>query len=64
MGLTSSPLCKRFGAEDETSDHILCEFEDLASFTNVYLGPFLEPEDINNVSLGAIWNFGKVTGMP
>jgi hypothetical protein len=25
---------------------------------------FLEPEDIKNVSLGAIWNFGKVTGLP
>jgi hypothetical protein len=25
---------------------------------------FLETEDINNVSLGAIWNFGKVTGLP
>jgi hypothetical protein len=25
---------------------------------------FLEPEDINGVSLGAIWNFGKATGFP
>jgi hypothetical protein len=25
---------------------------------------FLEPEDIKDVSLGAIWNFGKVTGLP
>jgi hypothetical protein len=25
---------------------------------------FLEPEDIKNVSLGAFWNFGKVTGLP
>jgi hypothetical protein len=25
---------------------------------------FLEPEDIKNVSLGAIWNLGKVTGLP
>jgi hypothetical protein len=24
---------------------------------------FLEPEDIRNVSLGAIWSFGKVTGL-
>jgi hypothetical protein len=26
--------------------------------------PFLEPEDNKNVSLAAIWNFGKVTGLP
>jgi hypothetical protein len=25
--------------------------------------PFLEQEDIGNVSLGAIWNFGNVTGL-
>jgi hypothetical protein len=25
---------------------------------------FLEPEDIKIVSLGAIWNFSKVTGLP
>jgi hypothetical protein len=25
---------------------------------------FLEPEDIKNVSLGAIWKFGKVIGHP
>jgi hypothetical protein len=25
---------------------------------------FLEPEDIKNISLGAIRNFGKVTGFP
>jgi hypothetical protein len=25
---------------------------------------FLEPEDIKIASLGAIWNFGNVTGLP
>jgi hypothetical protein len=25
--------------------------------------PFLEPEDINILSVGAIWNFGKGTGL-
>jgi hypothetical protein len=25
---------------------------------------FLEPEDIKDVSLWAIWKFGKVTGLP
>jgi hypothetical protein len=58
MGLSDSPLCRRFGAEDETSAHILCECEALVSLRHVYPGSFfLELEDIKSVSLGAIWNF-------
>jgi hypothetical protein len=35
------------------------------SLRHAYLGSFfLESENINNVSLGAIWNFGKATGRP
>jgi len=49
----------------ETSAHILCECEALASLRNAYLGSFfLEPEDIKSLSLGAIWDFSKVTGLP
>jgi hypothetical protein len=44
---------------------ILCRFEALALLRHAYLGYFfLEPENIKNVSLGATWNFGKVTGLP
>jgi len=58
MGLPDSPLCRRRGAEDETSANILCEWEALASLRHVYLGcSFFEPEDIKSISLGAIWNF-------
>jgi hypothetical protein len=65
MGLSDSPLCRRCGAEDETSVHILCECEALASLRHVYLGSFfLEPEDIKGISLGVIWNFSKATGLP
>jgi hypothetical protein len=65
MGLSDCPLCRRCGAEDEISAHILCEYEALASLRHVYLGSFfLEPEDIKNITLGAIWNFGNVTGLP
>jgi hypothetical protein len=64
IGLSDSPLCRR-GAEDETSAHILCKCEALASLRHVYLGSFfLEPEDINSIRLGVIWNFNKVTGLP
>jgi hypothetical protein len=52
MGLSDSPLCRRHGAEDETSAHILCECEALASLRHVYLGSlFLEPEDIKSTRL-------------
>jgi len=63
--MSASPLCRRCGVKEETSAHILCECEALASFRHIYLGsPFLEPEDIKSISLGAIWNFSKVTGLP
>jgi hypothetical protein len=44
---------------NETSAHILCECEALASFRHVYLGSFLEPDDIKSIRLGAIWNLVK-----
>jgi hypothetical protein len=65
QGLLDSPLCRRCGGEEETLAHILYECEVLASLRHVYLGSFfLEPEDIKSISLGAIWNFRKVTGLP
>jgi len=65
LGLQDSPLYRRCGAEEETSAHILCECEALASLRHMYLGSFFfEPEDIENMSLVAIWNFSKVTGLP
>jgi len=65
LGLSDSPLCRRCGAEDETSAHIHCECEALTSLRRAYLGSFfLEPEDFKSLSLGAIWNFNKVTGLP
>jgi hypothetical protein len=38
MRLTDSPLCRRGGAEEETSAHILCEYEALAALRHTYLG--------------------------
>jgi hypothetical protein len=59
--LLHSPLC-RCGVKEETSAHILCECEALASLRHTYLGSFfLELEDIKSISLEAIWNFSKVT---
>jgi hypothetical protein len=65
LGLVDSPLCRRCGVQEETSAHILCECEALASLRQVHLGSFfLEPEDIKSISFGAIWNFSKATGLP
>jgi hypothetical protein len=65
MGLIHSPLCGKCGAEDENSAHTLCRCEALASLRHAHLDCFfLEPENIKNVNLGAIWNFSKATGLP
>jgi hypothetical protein len=65
IGLSNNPLCRRCGAEDGTSAHILCECEALASLRHAYLGSFfLDPEDINSINLGAIWIFSKGIGHP
>jgi hypothetical protein len=58
-------LCRGCGVKEETSAHVLCECEAWASLRHRYLGSFfLEPEDIKNVGLGAIWSFGKATVLP
>jgi hypothetical protein len=64
-GLTDSQLCRKCGAEDETSAYILCQCEALASIRQAHLGSFfLEPEDVKSQTLGAIWRFSKVAGLP
>jgi len=55
-------LCRRCGAEDETSAHTLCECEALAALRHVYLGSFLEAEDIEGVILGPSGTLAKQQG--
>jgi hypothetical protein len=63
MGLCDDPMCRKCGTEEETSVHILCECEALASLRHAYLGFFfLDPEDIKELGKGAIWNFAKKIG--
>ena len=65
MGLTSSPLRRRCGTEDESSVHTLCECEALASLRHVYLGSFsLHAEDIKSLSLGPPGTLAKEQGSP
>jgi len=62
LGLLDSPLCGKCGVMEETSTHILCECEALASLRHAHLDSiFLEPKDIQNISLGAIWSFSNAS---
>jgi len=64
MGFSDNPTCRKCGAEEETSVHILCECEALASLRHIHLGSFfLDPEDIRVLGVGAIWNFVKGRGL-
>jgi len=50
--------------EEEISFHDLRECDALASLRHAYLGSFfLDPEDVTNLSIGALWNSGKETGL-
>ena len=49
---------------EETSVHILCECEALASLRHAHvISLFLGPEGVPDLSIGAIWNCGKETGL-
>ena len=64
MGLSDKPTCRKCGAKEKNSMHILCECEALASLRHIQLGSFfLDPEDIRVLGVGAIWNFVKGTGL-
>ena len=65
MGLNNNPICRKCGTEEETSVHILCECEALASLKHTHQGSFfMDPEDIRKLSIGAICNFAKGTELP
>jgi len=52
-GLIDSPLCRRCGANEETSARVLHEREALATLRLTYLGSFfLDPEDVSSLNMG------------
>jgi hypothetical protein len=64
LGLANSPVWRGCGIKEETSAHVLCECEAWVSLRHMHLGSFfLEPGDIKYIGLGAIWSFGKATGL-
>jgi hypothetical protein len=64
MGQCNDPICRKCGTEEETSVHILCECDALASLRHAYLGSFfLDLDNIRALGMWAIWNFAKGTGL-
>jgi hypothetical protein len=57
MGLVDSPLCRRCWEEEETSAHVLCECEALATLRHHCLGSLvLDAEDVTSLRMGAVRN--------
>jgi len=64
MGIGNDLRCRKCGTDEETSVHILCECEALASLRYIYLGSFfLDLDDIRKLGVGAIWRFLNATGL-
>ena len=63
MVFSNNPTCRKCGTEEETSVHILCECEVLASLRRIWVPSFLGPEDIRKIRIGATWNLDKGTGL-
>jgi hypothetical protein len=65
VGLIENSLCKRWGAEEETSAHVLCESETLAIFRHTTWVPFSWTLKMLEVlRLRAVWNLIKGTSLP
>jgi hypothetical protein len=63
-GLLDSHLCRKCGAWEETSAHVTCECEALATLKHIYLRSFfLDHENMRGLSLRANWNFFRRTGL-
>jgi hypothetical protein len=52
MGLINSLACRRCGAEEETSAHILCQREALATLRHMMGSFFFDLQDVRSLSLG------------
>jgi len=66
MELIENSLCRKYGVEEDTSAHVLCKCEVLATLKHCYLGTppalfffFWGGVFVRNLSLGAVWNYGS-----
>ena len=54
-----SSMCRRCGAEEETSAHVFYECKALVTLRHTYLGSFfLDPENVRGLSLWAVKGAG------
>jgi hypothetical protein len=55
MAFMDNPMCRRCGADERTSAHVLYECEVLVMIRHTYLGSFfLDPKDVSSLYLAAI----------
>jgi ribosomal protein L40E len=53
MWLIDIPLCRRCGAEEETSAHVVCECKASATLRHTSLDSFFfDPQDVRTLHLG------------
>ena len=61
MRHAKNPPCRRYGAQKETSAHVLRKCEVLVTLRHNYLGSFSsDPEDVRNMALESKWIFIKI----
>jgi len=62
-GVNNNPIYRKCGTEEETSVHVVCACEALASLRHSYLGCFfLDPEDITKLNKEPSGNLLKEQG--
>ncbi len=58
MKIETDPICTLCKREDEDRDHFVLKCEALTSARNEVFGmPFIQPEDLANVSLPSLFKF-------
>jgi hypothetical protein len=62
LGLSNSPLCRWCEAGEETSAHVLCECEALASRRHAYLGSFWSQEILRILTWGPSGTTARLQG--
>ena len=63
LGLANSPECDRCKQAYETSSHILCDCEALATLKFRHLGYFMKPGDSGDISVSRILHFVQGMGL-
>jgi hypothetical protein len=64
LGLTADPICERCLEDDESSIHIICDFEAVAYTRFRHLGQyFMEPSDYYDAPIDKVLHFIRNVGL-